>query len=84
MKTIKFLLVLAGMTFISCSKEDSETLTGENGGQISRFQLVTVDFGSNTIPSDTYTGTFNNEPITNQQDVNDNPFSDETDDDLPF
>ncbi len=27
---------------------------------------------------------FNNEPITNQQDVNDNPFSDETDDDLPF
>ena len=60
MKTIKFLLVLAGMTFISCSKEDSETLTGENGGQISRFQLVTVDFGSNTIPNDTYTRTYNN------------------------
>ena len=64
MKTIKILLLIAGMIFISCSKEDSETLTGENGGQISRFQLVTVDFGSNTVPNDTYEGTFNNEPIT--------------------
>ena len=65
MKTIKILFLIAGMIFISCSKEETEpTLTGENGGQISRFQLVTVDFGSNTVPNDTYEGTFNNEPIT--------------------
>jgi hypothetical protein len=65
MKTIKFVLLLVAMAFISCSKEDTEQpLTGENGGQISRFQLVTVDFGSNTIPNDTYEGTFNKEPIT--------------------
>lgn len=66
MKTSTFKMLALLLTFfsLSCSKEDSETLTGENGGQISRFQLVTVDFGSNTIPNDTYTGTFNNEPVT--------------------
>lgn len=65
MKTVKFVLLLVAMAFISCSKEDSEQpLASENGGQISRFQLVTVDFGSNTVPNDTYSGTFNNEPVT--------------------
>ncbi|WP_445750081.1 hypothetical protein, partial [Polaribacter sp.] len=66
MKTSTFKMLALLLTFfsLSCSKEDSETLTGENGGQISRFQLVTVDFGNNTIPNDTYSGTFNNEPVT--------------------
>ncbi|WP_291109673.1 hypothetical protein [Flavobacterium sp. UBA6195] len=65
-KLLLSITIIIFSTFLfSCSKEESETtLTGENGGQISRFQLVTVDFGSNTIPNDTYTGTFNNEPIT--------------------
>jgi hypothetical protein len=65
MRTVKFLVFLIVMLVISCSKEETETaLTDDNGGQISHYQLVTVDFGSNTLPNDTYTGTFNNEPIT--------------------
>lgn len=68
MKTSTFKMLALLLTFfsLSCSKDDTveTTITGDNGGQISRFQLVTVDFGSNTIPNDTYTGTFNNEPIT--------------------
>lgn len=61
----KVILLLVGLMLFSCSKEDTvPILTGENGGQISRFQLVTVDFGNNTIPNDTYSGTFNNEPVT--------------------
>ncbi len=65
MRTVKFLVFLIVMLVISCSKEETETaLTDINGGQISHYQLVTVDFGSNTLPNDTYTGTFNNEPIT--------------------
>jgi hypothetical protein len=62
---LTFAFLFLGILLITCSKEDSEQpLTGENGGQISRFQLVTIDFGSNTVPNDTYEGTFNNEPIT--------------------
>ena len=68
MKTSTFKMLALLLTFfsLSCSKDDTveTTITGENGGQISRFQLVTVDFGSNTLPNDTYTGTFNNEPVT--------------------
>ena len=63
----KFLLsIIIFSTFLfSCSKDDTATDSiNENGGQISRFQLVTVDFGSTTVPNDTYTGIFNNEPIT--------------------
>ena len=68
---MKKLLQLVGFVLFlvlnfSCSKDDAETNLasgGENGGQISRFQLVTVDFGSTTVLNDTYTGTFNNEPI---------------------
>ena len=62
---LKLGIILISLLSLSCSKEETEpTLTGENGGQVSRFQLVTIDFGSNTIPNDTYTGTFNNEPVT--------------------
>ena len=68
MKTSTFKMLALLLTFfsLSCSKDDTveTTITGDNGGQISRFQLVTVDFGSTTVPNDTYTGTFNNEPIT--------------------
>jgi hypothetical protein len=68
MKTSTFKMLALLLTFfsLSCSKDDTveTTITGENGGQISRFQLVTVDFGSTIVPNDTYTGTFNNEPVT--------------------
>lgn len=58
-------IILISLLSLSCSKEETEpTLTGENGGQVSRFQLVTIDFGSNTVPNDTYEGTFNNELVT--------------------
>lgn len=64
--TFKMLALLLTFFFLSCSKDDTSEPTpiGENGGQISRFQLVIVNFSSNTLPNDTYTGTFNNEPIT--------------------
>lgn len=65
-KLLLSIIIIIFSTFLfSCSKDDTVSNSiNENGGQISRFQLVTVDFGSNTIPNDTYTGTFNNEPVT--------------------
>ena len=64
--TFKMLALLLTIFSLSCSKDETaeQSLTGENGGQVSRFQLVTIDFGSNTVPNDTYEGTFNNEPVT--------------------
>ena len=67
MKKINFYInVFAIITlfFMGCSPDESDNESSQNRGEISRFQLVTVDFGSNTIPNNTYTGTFNNEPIT--------------------
>ncbi|WP_395633002.1 DUF1566 domain-containing protein [Flavobacterium sp.] len=63
---LKLILVflLIGIFFFSCSKEDSETSeNSQNGGEISRFQIVTVDVGSTILNNNTYAGTFNNLPI---------------------
>lgn len=63
---LKLILVflLIGIFFFSCSKEDSETSeNSQNGGEISRFQIVTVDVGSTILNNNTYAGTLNNLPI---------------------
>lgn len=69
---MKKLLQLAGFVLFlvlnfSCSKDDAETNLasgGENGGQVSRYQIVTLNFQPGQLTSDTYMGTWNNTPIT--------------------
>lgn len=58
-------LVFSLVLILSCSKDDTdETLVDQNGGQISRFQIVIIDFGETSLSDNTYSGTFNNQPIT--------------------
>ena len=60
----KVILLLVGLMLFSCSKEETEpSLTGENGGEISRYQIVIVDVGSMELTNQTYVGSFNNQPI---------------------
>ena len=69
---MKKLLQLVGFVLFlvlnfSCSKDDAETNLasgGENGGQVSRYQIVTLNFQPGQLTSDTYMGTWNNTPIT--------------------
>lgn len=66
MKKSVFNLVffLVSVMLFSCSKEDSETnQINENGGQISRYQVVTVDVGSIALTDNYYAGTFVGNPI---------------------
>jgi hypothetical protein len=63
-KTLHFLLLFCTLVFVSgCSNDEEENAINENGGQISRFQIVTIDFGGQQLARDTYEGVFNNRPI---------------------
>lgn len=58
------LFLLCALVFISgCSNDESENSINQDGGQISRFQIVTIDFGGQQLSDNTYEGIFNNNPI---------------------
>jgi hypothetical protein len=58
-------LVFSLVLILSCSKDDTDVTPAEqNGGQISRFQIVIIDFGETSLSDSTYSGTFNNQPIS--------------------
>ncbi len=65
MKTmLKIFLLLFGFFLISCSDDPiKEPSTDENGGIISRYQMVRINMESTPLSQDIYDGTFNNKSI---------------------
>lgn len=65
--SVFFKIILFSILLVSCSKNDVEPASdadGKDGGTISRFQIVMVEFADISNLNDSYEGTFNNKPIT--------------------
>ncbi len=65
MKTmLKIFFLLFGFLLISCSDDPiKEPSTDENGGIVSRYQMVRINMESTPLSQDVYDGTFNNKSI---------------------
>ncbi|KAF2519631.1 hypothetical protein E0W68_04605 [Flavobacterium salilacus subsp. salilacus] len=61
---LKFSLFLAVLFTFSCSNDDSEdNPIDENGGVVSRYQIVTIDTESVSLSDEEYNGTLGGKPI---------------------
>lgn len=64
MKSKILILFYSIFILLSCSKDDSNgNQINQNGGQVSRFQIVKISTGNMPLTENTYDALFNDEPV---------------------